>query len=165
MKITVNVFDVKSINDAIKQLEKYQSWLEKKTNELAKRLADYGLLLAQVSYEGASYVGHKDVTVTKEANGNGYTIRASGMTALILEFGAGVRYGYENPHVQEFGFGPGTYPGQKHAFDENGWYLPKSAGIFAGEHTYGNPPAMAMYNAEKDMEREIEQIAREVFES
>lgn len=165
MNITINAFDKKSFDKAIKQLERYQSDLERKTNELANRLADYGLLLAQVAFEGVPYVGHKEVTVTKEPNGDGYIIRASGMTALILEFGAGVKLGGGHPQAAEFGMGVGTYPGQRHAFDPNGWYLPRSAGIFAGEHTYGNPPAMAMYNAEKDMEREIEQMAREVFNS
>ena len=164
MTITINAFDKKSFDSAIKDLNKYKRNLERKTNQLAERLANYGLLLAQVSFEGVPYVGHKEVIVTKEPSENGYIIRASGMTALILEFGAGVTLGGGHPQATDFGMGVGTYPGQKHAFDPNGWYLPRSAGIFAGEHTYGNPPAMAMYNAEKDMEREIEQMAREVFE-
>ena len=164
MTITINAFDKKSFDSAIKDLNKYKRNLERKTKQLAERLANYGLLLAQVSFEGVPYVGHKEVIVTKEPSENGYIIRASGMTALILEFGAGVTLGGGHPQATDFGMGVGTYPGQKHAFDPNGWYLPRSAGIFAGEHTYGNPPAMAMYNAEKDMEREIEQMAREVFE-
>ena len=164
MRITINAFDKRSFDNAIKELDKYQRRLEKKADELANKLADYGLLLAQVSFEGVPYTGHKDVVVTKDPSGNGYTIRASGMTALILEFGAGVTLGEGHPQAAEFGMGVGTYPGQTHAFDPNGWYLPRSAGVFAGEHTYGNPPAMAMYNAQKDMESEIERVAREVFD-
>ena len=164
MTITIDAFDKRSFEKAIRQLNSYQKSLERKASELANRLADYGLLLAQVSFEGTQYTGHKDVTVTKEPNDSGYTLRASGMTALILEFGAGVTYSNGHPEEEQFGMGVGTYPGQTHAFSPNGWTLPKSAGIFAGEHTYGNPASRAMYNAEKDMEREIEQMAREVFE-
>lgn len=57
--------------------------------------------------------------------------------------------------------GPGTYPGQKHAFDPEGWYYKDSSGTKV--HSFGNPPAAPMYGAIKDIELELETIAREVF--
>lgn len=130
--------------------------------ELCRRLAQYGLVLAEASFAGAAYDGPKDVSVEVEETENGYKIVASGTTVLLVEFGAGVTLGYGHPLASQFGYGPGTYPGQRHAMSGNGWYLPKSKG---GGHTYGNPPSMTMYNTARDIRREIESIAREVFSS
>lgn len=128
--------------------------------EICRRLSDYGLLLADVSFNGVAYDGNKDVFVTVEETSNGYRILASGKTALILEFGAGITYGHGHPQEAEFGMGAGTYPGQKHALDPKGWRLPKSAG---GGRTYGNPPSMSMYNAAQAIKREVQRVAEEVL--
>lgn len=152
--------DPASIDAAIEQLNNYSKSLKDKCMELCRRLADYGQLLAVVAFEGVQYLGLKDVTVSVEQTDKGYRILASGETALLLEFGAGVTYGYGHPEAIKHGMGPTTYPGQKHAEDENGWWLPKEKG---GGHTYGNIPGMAMYNAREEMRKSIERIAREVF--
>lgn len=83
---------------------------------------------------------------------------------LFIEFGSGDTYGHGHPQNAEFGMGPGTYSegpnGKGHWKDPNGWWIPKSAG---GGHTYGNPPAMVMYRTARELEREIQTIAEEVF--
>ena len=166
MKISINAFSLKSINHAIKQLESFQSKLDAKTEELCRRLAEMGAVNVSLDYARAIYTGSKDISVSVESRGGGsYAIIASGETVLVVEFGAGVTMGDGHPQAAQFGMGVGTYPGQRHAFDPNGWYLPKSAGAYAGQHTYGNPPSMTMYNTEKDLQREIERVAREVFRS
>ena len=155
--------DTKSIVNAINELNDYQSWLHKKANELAKRLADMGSVNVSLGYSRAIYTGPKDTEVTVEDRGDStYAIVASGETVLILEFGAGVTYGSGHPQADEFGYGPGTYPGQTHAMDPRGWYLPKEKG---GGHTYGNAPSMTMYQTAKDLREDLERIAREVFSS
>lgn len=155
MNITVNV---QGLDELINQLNSYNDSLERKANELCNRLAQYGLTLADASFSGAAYDGTKDVSVSVEPTENGYRIVASGGTVLFIEFGAGVTYGYGHPEPLEFG--PGTYPSDKgHWDDPNGWWIP------GGQHTYGNPPSMTMYNTTKDLEREIERIAKEVFSS
>ena len=153
-----------SISDIIKGLEDYKNGLKAKADALAKALADAGCNAVKVSYAGAHYTGPRDENVTVEPRGEGkYAIVASGETVLFVEFGAGVYLGGGHPQADEFGYGPTTYPGQVHAADPNGWYLPKSAMGKSGIHTYGNAPSAAMYNTAKSLRAMVEQAAKAVF--
>lgn len=139
----------------------YRKWQEEKALELAERLASLGATVASIRFSRAVYTGPKDVDVTVEELPNGYKVKADGESVLFIEFGSGVTYGYGHPEAGEFGMGPGTYPdGKGHWDDPKGWYLPKSAG---GGHTFGNPPAMPMYEARKAIEQELPRIVKEVF--
>lgn len=143
------------------ELMVYRKWQEKKARELAERLATLGAAVASIRFSRAVYTGKKDVEVTVEGLPNGYKVKADGESVLFIEFGSGVTYGYGHPEAGEFGMGPGTYPdGKGHWDDPKGWYLPKSAG---GGHTFGNPPAMPMYEARKAIEQELPRIVKEVF--
>lgn len=163
MKIHVDLNE-ESINKAIRKLEEYQKWLDKKADEISRKLAEIGATNISLEFSRAIYTGPKDISVNVENIGDGkYAIIASGETVLIAEFGAGVTYGYGHPENGKFGMGPGTHPdGVGHWNDPNGWWLPKSKG---GEHTYGNPPAMAVYNTEQMLKKEIQKIAEEVLSS
>lgn len=143
------------------ELMVYRKWQEEKARELAERLAALGATVASIRFSRAVYTGKKDVEVTVEELPNGYKVKADGESVLFIEFGSGVTYGYGHPEAGEFGMGPGTYPnGKGHWDDPKGWYLPKSAG---GGHTFGNPPAMPMYEARKAIEQELPRIVKEVF--
>lgn len=143
------------------ELMVYRKWQEERARELAERLAALGATVASIRFSRAVYTGKKDVEVTVEALPNGYKVKADGESVLFIEFGSGVTYGYGHPEAGEFGMGPGTYPdGKGHWNDPKGWYLPKSAG---GGHTFGNPPAMPMYEARKAIEQELPRIVKEVF--
>lgn len=143
------------------ELTVYRKWQEEKARELAERLASLGATVASIRLSRAVYTGKKDVDVTVEELPNGYKVKADGESVLFIEFGSGVTYGYGHPEAGEFGMGPGTYPdGKGHWDDPKGWYLPKSAG---GGHTFGNPPAMPMYEARKAIEQELPGIVKEVF--
>lgn len=143
------------------ELTVYRKWQEEKARELAERLATLGATVASIRFSRAVYTGKKDVEVTVEGLPNGYKVKADGESVLFIEFGSGVTYGYGHPEAGEFGMGPGTYPdGKGHWDDPKGWYLPKSAG---GGHTFGNPPAMPMYEARKAIEQELPRIVKEVF--
>ena len=151
-----------SINAAINELREYKTWIQRKADELARKLAEYGADNAAVGYFLVQYDGPREnIDVNVEDRGEGkYAIVASGHPVLIVEFGAGITYGSGHPLAGQMGYGPGTYPGQTHAMTGRGWYLPKEAG---GGHTYGNPPSMTMYNTGKELRDEVERIAREVF--
>jgi hypothetical protein len=153
-----------SVDKAIKQLNAYKRLLDKKTEEIAKRLAEMGATKVSLGFARSVYNGPQNVNVTVENRGNGqYAIVASGETVLFAEFGAGVRYGYGHPEANAFGMGPGTYPnGKGHWNDPKGWWIPKSAG---GGHTFGNPPNMPMYNTEQELKKEIDRVVREVLSS
>lgn len=143
------------------ELMVYRKWQEEKARELAERLAALGATVASIRFSRAVYTGKKDVHVTVEELPNGCKVKADGESVLFIEFGSGVTYGYGHPEAGEFGMGPGTYPdGKGHWDDPKGWYLPKSAG---GGHTFGNPPAMPMYEARKAIEQELPRIVKEVF--
>lgn len=143
------------------ELMVYRKWQEEKARELSERLATLGATVASIRFSRAVYTGKKDVEVTVEELPNGYKVKADGESVLFIEFGSGVTYGYGHPEAGEFGMGPGTYPdGKGHWDDPKGWYLPKSAG---GGHTFGNPPAMPMYEARKAIEQELPRIVKEVF--
>lgn len=164
--------DGSGIDEMLKGIEEYKRWIKRKTEELSKRLADMGALYAQFNFDGALYSGNTDYTISAEKSGeNAYKVKANGETVLFIEFGAGVRHGYGHPEVGEYG--PGTYPGAGHWDDPKGWWYPaKDAGATtkvskktgqAWVHTYGNPPNAPMYNAVRDLERELEAVVREVF--
>lgn len=156
---------------ALKQLLEYIDDVKRKTDEVAHRLAEIGNGFAMEVFIEAlqTYVGDPgfyNVEVKEYGNGQ-YAIVASGEVLVILEFGAGITYGKGHPKANEFGFGPGTYPGQTHALTGEGWYVPKSKvrpGASAKErHTYGNQPAMAMWEAALKMKDELEKVAKDVF--
>lgn len=158
MNLTVNI---RGVDDLINQLNSYSNSLQRRTGELCRKLAEMGAVNISLGFSRAIYTGQMDANVTvEEVSPTEYKIVAEGETVLFVEFGAGVTYGGGHPQAAEFGFGPGTYPGQTHAMTGNGWYLPKDKG---GGHTYGNPPNMPMYNTAQDLKREIERVAREVL--
>lgn len=156
-KITIDL-SAKSIDSAIKEVRKYKAWVLEKEKELRLRLATLGASVASIRFSTAIYTGTNDVTVRVEDDGSMATIYAEGESVAFIEFGAGAKYGYGHPQADEFGVGPGTYPDGKGNWDNpKGWYIP------GGEHTYGNPPAQAMYSAVQTMTEQITMIAKEVF--
>ena len=150
--------DNKSINRGIKEMQKYKAWITAKEAELRTRLAALGAQVASVQFAGAAYDGLNNVTVRVDDTGSVAVIYAEGSAVAFIEFGAGAKYGYGHPLAGQFGMGPGTYPdGKGHWDSEKGWWYAH------GQHSYGNPPAMAMYQAVQKMTEEITTIAKEVF--
>ena len=153
----------KSINSAIKELRQYKLWVEAKENELRLRLAQLGATVASIQFSRAIYNGSNDVTVRVDNTGSVAVIYAEGESVAFIEFGSGAKYGYGHPQAGEFGVGPGTYsdgPNGKGKWDNpSGWWYGH------GQHSYGNPPAMAMYSAVQAMTEQITKIAKEVFSS
>ena len=153
--IDVNIFDYASVSRATRSLEEYAADLIEKANTVCERLATIGAVRASLDFSRAIYNGTNDVEVTVEPIDNGYAIHARGNAVLFIEFGSGAAYGYGHPEPE--GYGPGTYPGKGHWDDPNGWWYGNH------EHSYGNPPAQAMYNAKRDIQAEVQRIADEVF--
>lgn len=163
MKKIVVPLSVNGIDRLQKELKKYQIWQQEKAKELAERLAMLGASVASIRFSRAVYTGAKDANVSVVATPDGYTVKADGESVLFIEFGSGVTYGNGHPEANQYGMGPGTYPeGKGHWDDPRGWHLPKEKG---GGHTYGNPPAMPMYEARKAIEQELPRIVKEVFGS
>lgn len=162
MKKVVVPLSASGIEQLKKELQEYKEWQERKAKELAFRLADLGVTIARAGFDRGSVAGVKDAEVLEPIEtANGYVVRADGKSVLFIEFGAGITYGFGHHEAQEHGMGPGTYPSEKENWKKpHGWWLPKSAG---GYHTYGNYPAMPMYEARKTILRELPRIVKEVF--
>ena len=155
MKITVNYG--RSLTDLVR----YKAWVKEKETLLRQKLAAIGATVASLEFRRAIYNGTNDVSVRVADNGKTATIYAEGSAVLFIEFGSGAKYGYGHTEAEKFGYGPGTYSdgpeGKGHWKDENGWWFGDS------QHTYGNPPAMAMLKSRDAMVEQVTKIAREVF--
>jgi hypothetical protein len=157
-KIVIDGLSQKSINNAIKEVRQYKQWVLEKENELRVRLAAVGATVASIQFSRAVYGGTNDVSVRVDNTGSVAVIYAEGEAVAFIEFGSGDRYGHGHPQAGEFGVGPGTYPEGK-----GFWNNPKGWWYGHSQHTYGNPPAMAMYQAVQTMTEQITTIAKEVF--
>ena len=166
------------------ELERLRLSMRTKAYEMAEKLAVRGAVVASNGFRTAIYNGKNDVEVNVVKRFNTYRIVAEGQSALFIEFGAGAAYGYGHPQANEFGYGPGTWDkdiifhsvfppengpwytvlhGKGHWDDPNGWYFTNEFGD--SEHTFGNPPAMAMYRAAKEIRQNLPIVAKEVFKS
>lgn len=162
MKITVNPFDKKSVDDAIKLVNQYKKDFAAKETEFLRRLAEIGVRVAQSGYSMADYDGINDVSVSMVRTSDGYAVVASGQTVGFIEFGTGVRHpewdntgmDYTPPKHGTYGKGQGKNP--------HGWWFRQNDGGRA-THTYGNMPAEAMRTARDEMVENVIRIAREVW--
>lgn len=158
MKIVIDPFNQKSIDAAVNELKRYKKWILEKETLLRERLAMLGATVASIEFSRAIYSGTNDVSVRVSDDGKIATIYAEGSSVAFIEFGSGDKYGHGHPLNGEFGTGPGTYPdGKGHWDDPRGWWYG------SGQHTYGNPPAMAMVHARDRIVEQCTEIAREVF--
>lgn len=159
-EILVDPLSKSSVANAIKELKRYKAWVVEKEALLRNRLAMTGATVASIQFSRAIYNGASDVTVRVDNTGSVAVIYADGKDVAFIEFGAGAKHGYGHPEAAKFGTGPGTYPdGKGHWNDPKGWWYG------SGQHSYGNPPAMAMYEARERMVEQFTEIAREVFRS
>lgn len=162
MKITIDPFDKKSIDSAVKTLEKYKKDFLKKETEFIRRLKEIGVSVAEAGFATADYDGVNDVLITSTQSGACAMVVAYGETVGFIEFGTGIRYpewdgadtGYTPPKHGTYGKGKGANP--------KGWWFSTSPG--SAQHTYGNQPAEAMLTARNTMIEQITQIAREVWQ-
>lgn len=160
----------KSITDAIKELRAYKRDFIAKEKKLLEGLAMLGVQEASVRFTTAIYDGVNDVNVTLKKIVNGYVIVASGQAVAFIEFGSGVYHNTGEPYpesrpagivgIGEYGQGKGKRkawfykgePGSNGEVQKNGVVK-----------TRGNPAAMPMWYASKEMEESVLQLAREVF--
>lgn len=159
--IHIDIMSITSIRQGIKHLQDYQEWIERKAAELVDKLAAMGAVNASIDYSRAIYDGTNDISVTVENWGeNRRAIVATGSALLFIEFGAGV-IGGGHPMDGEFGYGPGTYPGQTHVPDPGYWWYTGDDGL--SHFSRGNQPTMTMYLTAKELRERVEEVAREVF--
>lgn len=159
--IHVDVFNPKSIQDAIDALYGKGEWVEQKCEELSRRLAEIGMREAVVSYQGAATEGNANVGVKIYPIDHGYAIEAYGEDVFFVEFGTGVMAGkgYETDEITpSVPITPGSWS-ETHAqkFSKDGyWY-------YGGKKYTGTQPYMGMYKASKAIKANLQKAAEEVF--
>ena len=157
-----------SIQNAVKELQRYKADLMRKQQVFIDRLSKVGLNVVQQTMESIppDEKGSYYTEIMNNSRGDivGAAIRLSGDKILFLEFSAGITYGtdtYPTPAGDKYGMG--TYPGKGHWDDPDGWWWVDDNG--EKHHSYGNRAYMPMYHAEEAIILSVRQIAKEVFSS
>lgn len=163
MKIKIDPFDIKSIEKACKEVEMYQRKLKERERALLEKLSELGAERAKVLYSlNSNFLEFTpDIQVTTEIVDNRAYIYASGEQVAFVEFGAGVLLGHGYPGERPEGIVDIGEYGQKRGKNPQGWWYKNESGEL--EHTYGNPPASAMYDATLYIAERVTEVAREVF--
>lgn len=166
-----------SIDDCIKQLEAYKKEINHKLTEFKERLIEVGI---KTAYENAGEYGNCIIFEAKDTDAKvSFLVGRDGQKIvkewykdknltkyesyeispiLMAEFGSGW---LANVLDDVSGVGQGTMPGQKHAFDPNGWWWYDADG--EKHHSKGESPTYPMHAASMAMLFEVDRIAREVF--
>lgn len=160
-----------SIEQAIKEVEKYKKDFEKKCNELCRRLAEKIQDEAQRGFSGAIVDDLTDksggakmasVLVTTSESDGVFKVTAEGEDAVWCEFGAGVYHNGSagsspNPYGIDLGFTIGGF-GANGKKEYWGFYDNGELKI-----TRGTPASMPMYRAVQTAIQDIDKLAKEVF--
>ena len=169
---------VAEVQAAIKEIKAYQNDLNRKCEELCRRLTAEGIQIAQ-AHIGSSGFGKyirlsseitpekagceailymEDTTKIKSEWQTKEGVRSAEVSPmLMLEFGSGLKA--ENP-ANIPGVGAGTFPGGKHG-SEPGWYYMDLEGNW--HYSTGVSPKMPMCYTGKELREKVVTIAREVF--
>lgn len=167
MKLRIGL-SPKDVKKALAQAREYQKQLNNKNALFVERLAETGIPIIKgrmAASRGDSNPAHS-TEIRIYANGDKVegTLTLSGEDILFFEFGSGVYYNASDPpHASDFGYGVGTYPGQTHAFDSDGWWYRDEANQL--HHSYGTEATMPMLKASEEIISNIRKIAREVYGS
>ena len=158
--------NTKSINDAIKELQRLESDFVRKLDIFVRVLANDGVSVAR-TWISAGAGTERNATVSYNVGSDGdikfAQIHMSGEDALFIEFGAGYFYNPEDPpHAADYGMGVGTYPGQTHAFN-NGWWYYDDAGY--ATYTHGTEGTYPMYHAAETIRNSAIKTALQIFRS
>lgn len=161
-----------SIQQVIDKLNDYKNSLNKKNQIFIDRLKDIGLDIIQYNIDTALGDGAENVTcgfqfdnALNKVSVKLYIEDKVTNNVLFLEFGAGYKYnpsnlGATNP-LGKGQYGIGTYPGQTHAYHEEGWWYTDDKG--EKKHSYGTQATMPLYKAQLEIMSNVTKIAKEVF--
>lgn len=175
--ITVSA-SAKGMRELKRELEKYKTDLNKKIAICIERLADLGISVAkanggefgnqiiftkEVEIDGqrriiAYVVGRDKFPILREWFYHGNIKQVEVSPLYMAEFGSGW---YSEPKFDNANGGQGTFPNQKHAFNEDGWTWTTPDG--ETHHSYGERPTYPMYNAYTEMYMQAKRIFQEVF--
>lgn len=170
--IKINLFDSKSLQKAIDEINQYKNDLPRKCDLFIRRLSEVGISVVHATMQNVD-LGHDEWSYSVESitESSGITAKEkivlSGKRILYVEFGAGVIHSQpQNPKAKELGYGVGTNSPKGWAWNMTKygggwWYTDERSG--ESVHTKGNPPYMPLYKSSVEIRRQILAIAKEVF--
>lgn len=175
-KVIKMSLSTRSIQQAIREIQRYKTELHTKLQIMCNELADLGLetISAVIAEIPADEQGLKDGGLTVEPIYSrddvpiGAAVHLRGSQVAFLEFSAGARYGTDSyPLESGAPYGMGTYPGKGHWNDPKGWWYYDPTSSEANErgyvHTYGNRAYMPMYHAWEAIVLAVANVAKDVF--
>lgn len=167
MKLTLKL-SANGIAELQKQLEEHSKSLETKTHELAKTLAEKGAVVVQNRYDTAqAEYGSPNAHSIEidESKAHQTSLIANGKHIAFYEYGTGLYAGesYPDDYVAE---GISTRPGSwsqselgKKQFD----YINHPWWRYKNNEYAGFPPSYGMYEASKEIRRNIDREAKRIF--
>ena len=166
--IKVDIFNPKSIQNCIKQIEAYRDDLSRKCELFVRRLAELGFPVIDSNIAAAQGTSDKNHNTYIKINSFGSYSQAEliveGQGILFIEFGAGIYYNGSaaaSPHPlgKEFGYTIGSY-GQGKGKQSAWGYYDKSGALVI---THGTEATMPVYKAGLEIRKQMLKIAKEVF--
>lgn len=148
-----------AIKDAVDYLETYKKWVNQKIDELMIRLAAVGLETARVYFQQGATEGNEAPETWVEPIENGFKIIANGKDVFFIEFGAGDAAGN---HPDAVNAPVDTSPGSYSKIN-TGEYAKYQSWHHKGVKYTELQPQMPMYHAMREIERNVQKIAKEVF--
>lgn len=160
MKKIKYTLSAESIDNAIREIEKYKAELNVKISELIQALTDYGVNVAkaQVIAMNAFYTGDLEANIVgyfSPSTGVGI-IRAGTPYAVYVEYGTGV-IGRDSHHPNPDGW---EYDINAHG-EDGWWYFNDRDGKV--HWTKGMASRPFMYNTARELERSCAAIAKGIF--
>lgn len=176
-KIYVSLTTKGSIKKAVEELSRYKVDIHNKVRTLVDRLMDVGIesgiansgeyagmivfqkmIVDDLSGVEGVLVATDGVKLIKEWKYQGGIKQAEVSPLLMAEFGSGwLAKVLDNIE----GVGQGTFPGQTHAYDVDGWWW--TTPDDEQHHSIGEAPTYPVHSALFTMMFEAERIAKEIF--
>lgn len=164
---------VSSIRNLQKDLIRYQEYLTNKAAQLAKRLSELGVDIAQVQIADldAIFTGELIASIHSEYKdstkyGAIFAVVADSSHAVFVEFGTGQRgedkpYPYPLPEGVSWDYNVGKTIRQNAVTGRYYWFYPGQDGKW--HYTEGLPSRPFLHNTSMELLREIPKIAKEIF--
>lgn len=155
---------VESVNDAIKQVNAYGKSLERKCEELSKRLVELGVEVAKVTVRKDTGELESGIRFEKGLDGE-YLLVSEGEYAIFVEFGTGVvgQGTYPGNLLPGYGYDERRTPAAHDPIDPTIWYYRDRDGRVRS--TRGQTANAYMATSAEAMRNAILATAKEVFKT
>lgn len=159
MKTIILELSAASCDKALKQLESYKRDVEKKLDEVCRRLAEIGAEEARRIVGMVDPMeGNTDITISTHKIENGWAITASGSDVYFIEFGTGDMATSTHGFEPDVPVAPGSWSAE-HAqkYSENGYWWYNGQML---TETYSYAP---MFRADRVIRENLRRVEKEVF--